>query len=254
VVPGDVSEVISFFRRLGRDNAFLAVEYRDFPRTAGTHPRYPRYAAAAGKAISEGLTFCMFQPFGGLADATPKRNYYQTKDIRRYFEDLRDRVRETQLTLLYEALKARGVQKRRALKPSEELELSSRVVLYERGSSVAFATDTGVSSRLFYVVVPEGDCNACEVWDWIATDSRDYFLSRDPETLPPHVVAQQFFPVTTLWEKEKKIPLADNQLAENVRRFNRAFDANLPEDVWRVYRTPSEALKECKEHPFFSMP
>lgn len=255
VHPGDVSEVAALFARLSRKGTFVAVDYRDYPRTAGAGARYPHYAEVAGEAVAAGMTFALFQPFGPTkfferpAKTTKNSPYRHTKTVRRYLEDLHDRVREAHLTILSHALKAAAKAKGESLTKPEQLEIARRVMLYEKGETSSCPIGAGFSSRLFYVAIPNRDAEITEIWDWIATPVRDSFLQRAPESLPPDVVADQFFPIVHIWHKDRRLPLRNSEIKSAVNLYSHALDASLPEDFWTVACTPESALDQIPKNP-----
>ena len=215
---GSLENVSELFRRIGRPRGFLAVEYRDLPRSS-SNAKHTSYAKELGKAIAKGLHFAMFQPFGSGFISTDGREHH-TWEVRAYLETLSKSVRDVRDAILGYALDAVGEDSIDNMKLSrqEREEVSSRIVLYERPIRVPF-TGSGIQSRMFYVEIPTEGRTEHEVWEWIAGAKRDFFVQRDlAESIRRDAAFEQFFPVTQFWREHAKLPATNRELSEAAKR------------------------------------
>jgi plasmid maintenance system antidote protein VapI len=191
-----LDNVLALFRRLSQADSLLCVEYRDLPR-AGVEGKYASFTDAAGRAIAAGMHLAMFQPFGNFTEGIV--DPFHTHYVRGYLLMLRDRVRE-----VYHDLKAS------ACKFADEEVIAKRIVLYERNEQEF--KGSGIQSRLFYTERRTGLRTHYEIWEWIAAMHEDLFVERDRDSTPREVIADQFFPITRYWHKNKQLPTTNVQL------------------------------------------
>ncbi|MEP6668839.1 MAG: hypothetical protein ABJF10_06795 [Chthoniobacter sp.] len=240
---GDIRNVEGFFDRVGRLDTLVCVDYRDVPR-ADPAGKYRSYAVLAGQAIAAGGSFAMFQPFGSddhkrEANGTGElKSYYHTQNVRAYLGNLIRRVRHAYELILAEALKTANEM---GVRPEE---VAKRIVLYERGDLAIYPPNftTGVLSRLFYAEVPNKETFEREVWEWVASPRRDFFIRRDESSAPVDVISEQFVPVVSFWQDNHRLPLTDEELASNMQTACKELYAQLPAQIWVV----SEVTKQAR--------
>lgn len=255
--PGDVRHIPSFFRRLGDAQAFLAVEYRDIPRT---HPAgaFRRYGNDAAYALVAGLHFAMFQPFG-IPDCYDGQlpDIHHSSKVRHFIYDLIEKVRRTYRLILADALDFAETEG----KQHEFESITHRMVLYERDarhSDFPLNFLSGIQSRIFYAEIPEqkspsNQRASKEVWEWVAGKSRDFFIQRNDErhSNDPYVeaVGEQFYPVLRFWrENGKSLPGTTEELNRCISDGNTEIRAQLPEGVWKPYINPMDALDRWRKN------
>ena len=237
---GDVHSVQSLFERLSNPGSFVGVEYRDLPR-AEPHGKYRGYAKFAGQAIASGLSFAMFQPFGDAFEA--KGEGYQTRIVRDYIWNLHQKVHDVYLAMLKAAFDIAQPKT-----DADKLKIARRLMLYERGTDTKdkfrYNFCSGIQSRIFYAEIQKGETVEREVWEWVAAPSRDFFVPRDESSMPRNVIAQQFFPVVRFWCENQRLPHTNKEIEKTIETHNELLDAKLPTWIWRVYKTPENAIKE----------
>ena len=238
---GDIHTVETFFDRLSNDGSLLVVEYRDLPR-AEPDGKYRNYAELAGKAIAAGLSFAMVQPFG---DAYEKGKYYHTRLVREYLWRLRNKVRAAHDAMLDAAIKAA------AKTGIAEAVVKRRLKLYERVTdNLQFGMNfvSGIQSRMFFAEIPKESLIEREVWEWVASSTRDFFIQRDETSMPRDVIAEQWFPILKYWEANKKtLPQSDLDLEKTIKDNNKneVLDVNLPPRLWQIYN--ASPIKSSKK-------
>ncbi len=221
---GSLANAKDLFKRLGRENALLCVEYRDLPR-AEARARYSGFAQDAGEAIARGLHYAMFQPFGE-PDTVRKSGHCEA--VRTYVAQLGDRVR-----LVYAQMREHAL----ALIPPDDERLRDvvrkRIVLYESTSSQLVGS--GIQSRLFYAATRTLDGFGLqeEVWEWVAS-TEDSFILRDPNSTPVLAISEQFFPVTAFWRVHNRLPQAD-ELKEAAEHHAAESEAAADYNPWTVF-------------------
>lgn len=233
---GDIRNVEGFFKRVGKPQTLVCVDYRDVPR-ADPAGKYRNYATLGGRAIAEGGCFAMFQPFGS-ADQKPAQGHHHSQIVRAYLANLIRRVRNAYRLILAEAVKAA-----KDVGESEE-NVAQRVILYERGDESVYPPNftTGVLSRLFYAEVAGSETFEREVWEWVASQKRDFFIRRDEISAPVDVIAEQFVPVVSFWREKHQLPKTDAELAEGMKARCPEIDASLPNQLWVVSDVTKQAL------------
>lgn len=227
--------IIDFFDRVAQPGSLLCVDYRDLPQATSSGP-FPQTAVEAAYAVAHGLSFAMFQPFGPvealrerLVDAlesSGQAGMFPCIRLYEYLFKLAARVRQ-----VYEEMQAE-VQKHE--------DPLGRLVLYEAERVPETILGCGIQSRLFYVDYAHALRHYSEVYQWIASDDRHYFIRRGGESLSPEAVREQFHPITTYWNEERRspgrrLPRTNAELAELEDRFGN--QAGAPRPKWRVWES-----------------
>ena len=221
------------FDRLSRRGSLLCVDYRDLPQ-ATPRGAYRKMAEKAGEAISMGLSFAMFQPFGRAEDilerqrqvAADFKKYYDAKSLLEaysYLAKLAIAVRE-----VYEFMK--GLAGGGA---------EGHIVLYE-AKVVPSIIACGINSRLFYAEYDDEDGrHHKEVYEWVVAashpSSKHFFIERDQNSINVTAVSQQFYPIPPYWaDNEYRLPDTDVLLKRAFESFGES-ELESGRDLWKVY-------------------
>lgn len=215
--PTSLYNVPRLFQRLsGSGNphkSLLLVSYGDLPRT-DERSRHSDLLKDAAEAVAAGVTFVMVNPFGCAFRNEGELKH--TLEVRQYLERhynwtnrVYRRLRDTAAKLAEDRVAGSGT------------EAGRRVLLYERqavssgDSKTSIRFYSGITTRTFFArytknIGQDRDEQIDEIWEWVAGYDEDVFLRRDPESLPPNVMFEQFHPITTFYRIWGRFPLHED--------------------------------------------
>jgi hypothetical protein len=204
-----VRSVEEFFANISSETSLLCVDYRDLPQSTD-QGEYPLLANVAANAISRGLHFAMFQPFGGLKDIE------KSLSEEKWFRPAR-----SYLLSLAEFVRTAYIKIKDLAGPAA----AGEIVLYE-SKSVPPIPACGINSRLFYVdCLNEVGRHETEVYQWIdGRGADDYFVQRGQSALSKDAVSQQFFPIPDYWLSNRKLPRSESDLRTAVSAARARFE------------------------------
>jgi hypothetical protein len=221
-----ITELLSALQSEDLQNVLICCEYRDLPR-AGPDARYEYVATAVGNAIAAGVSFAMFQPFGGDIPLpsddkpdTPALNaaIYMTQirtkciDAYKLFRDeaiaafaKTNVVKKPDALMILKEDGAR-IEAERVLITSlcqqlnasvDDILISSRLQLYTRSPNGGAHLGSGFQARMFYIryTTKADHINHVRIMQWVSTPRRDLLVYRGQEEVTPDALKDSFYPI-----------------------------------------------------------